>query len=165
MLWVLTQTRWFFFISQEPNFCKTFKFCCNQSQVNKYQGYIQNPAKHLTMRFFAKITIFAKTSILHVWQGSEYALKCCIILYVRFWCVFLLVLKHQYFHRSTTHCFGSKDVSTKPRRRNEKRSRGTSRFIATKNNRTKGFRKLFENFWNTLVERLNRRKGTTLIKF
>ena len=56
----------FFYISQEPNFRKTFKFCCNQSQVNKYQEYIQNPAKHLTMRFFAKITIFAKTSILRV---------------------------------------------------------------------------------------------------
>ena len=51
-----------------------------ESEREAHQRRIRNTVKHLKMERFAKIingfqpfTIFAKRSILHVWQGSEHA--------------------------------------------------------------------------------------------
>ena len=51
----------------------------NQLNIIVYQRCIEDPVKHLRLRFLQKqLTIFAKSSISDVWQGSS--IRLCVML-------------------------------------------------------------------------------------
>ena len=51
----------------------------NQLNIIVYQRCIEDPVKHLRLRFLQKqLTIFAKSSILDVWQSSS--IRLCVML-------------------------------------------------------------------------------------
>ena len=67
--------------------CVKILHCQGKILRNRYQRRIQNPVKHLRWSFLAKIingfqplTIFAKSSTLDTWQGSEYIFGCGFII-------------------------------------------------------------------------------------